>query len=286
MKILLLLNRDLASSLALNYLLPTLARHEVRIGLSERVGAAASGSTESRQRRELRAAEQTLPNDVIFPLIERTSLPDADARFLTFGEVCRYRNIPVDSLADPNTPEAVGAIAAYAPDLILTVRYGKILKSPVIAIPPLGVLNLHSGALPAYRGVLASFRALVAGDANLTCTLHFITDGSIDTGEVVATASLPVQQDRSLLWHVLSLYRPGVELIVLALNRLASGTPLSRTAQPRDGGSYYSYPSDEDWAQFSRQGWVAAGISDLTETLRRYGLDWPGGDAGALLSMP
>jgi hypothetical protein len=39
MRILICLNRDLESHVALNLLLPALARHEVKVGLTERIGA-------------------------------------------------------------------------------------------------------------------------------------------------------------------------------------------------------------------------------------------------------
>ncbi|HMD72586.1 MAG TPA: formyltransferase family protein [Steroidobacteraceae bacterium] len=164
MRILCCLNRDLASSVALNLLLPTLASHEVRVGLTERVGAAPAA--EHADRRELRVAEQIIPDELFFPLIERAALPDNGARFLTFAEIDRHRGIPVAPLQNPNSASGLQQVQDFAPDLIVTIRYGAILKSALIAIPRFGVLNLHSGLLPSYRGVLAVFRAQSAGDGS------------------------------------------------------------------------------------------------------------------------
>ena len=75
MRILCCLNRDIASSVALNLLLPAFAEHQVRVGLTEQVGGASSHTADHPDRRDLRIAEQTLPNDVFFPLIERAGLP-------------------------------------------------------------------------------------------------------------------------------------------------------------------------------------------------------------------
>jgi methionyl-tRNA formyltransferase len=277
MRILCCLNRDLASSMALNLLLPTFERHEVFVGLTERVGTGLQAEEPS-ERRELRVAEQQLPNDVLFPLVERAGLPDNGDRYLTFAEVERHRGIQVASLPNPNTAAGLEVVRRFAPDLVVTIRYGAILKSSLIAIPRLGVLNLHSGLLPAYRGVLATFRALMHGDTQIGCTLHYITDDTIDTGPIIETTCVPVVPGRSLLWHVLALYRPGVAMLVSALNRLESGLAVPATAQPAAAGEYYSSPSADEWAEFTKGGWNVAQPSDLSATLRRYLPSHAGGD--------
>ncbi len=270
MRILCCLNRDLASNLALNLLLPAIGRHEVLAGLSERVGSAASLAGEPPARRELRVAEQGLPNEVLFPLIERAGLPDAGHRLLTFGEIERHRGIRVVALPNPNAGAGLEAVRAFNPDLILTIRYGAILKPAAISVPRLGVLNLHSGMLPAYRGVLAVFRALMNGDGEIGCTLHYIRDGTIDTGDQVAVRTIAVDRARSLLWHILALYPPGMALMSGAVEMLAAGATPARLPAPTSAGAYYSYPTAEDWAEFARRGWRVADPSDLADTMARY----------------
>jgi methionyl-tRNA formyltransferase len=268
MRILCFLNRDLASNLALNLLLPALARHTVRVGLSEQVGR--TPADEPWQRRELRVAEQTVPNLALFPLIERAGLGDSGHRNLTFAEIQRLRGIPVDTLADPNCAAGLDLVKSFAPDLILTIRYGAILKAAVIGIPPLGVLNLHSGILPSFRGVLATFRAMLNQETDVGCTLHYIRDGSIDTGDIVAIHRQPLQRERSLLRNVLNLYPPGIELLCGALRTLERGGQLSSSIQQRGEGTYYSYPSAEEWDEFTRRGWRVADPSDLQQVMLSY----------------
>jgi len=151
---------------------------------------------------------------------------------------------------------------------VVSIRYGAIFKSAAIAVPRLGILNLHAGLLPAYRGVIASFRALMAGERELGCTLHYITDGTIDTGPVVDYARVPVDRGRSLFWHVLSLYPPGIGLVADALGRLARGESLETREQT--GGTYFTYPRAEEWDEFQRRGWRVADPSDLAEVASRY----------------
>jgi methionyl-tRNA formyltransferase len=269
MRILCCLNRDLASNLALNLLLPALARHTVHVGLTEQVGR--TPADEPRQRRELRIAEQTLPNLTLFPLVERAALSDSGHRNLTFTEIQRLRGISVDSLADPNRGAGLEFVKSFAPDLILTIRYGAILKAPVIEIPPQGVLNLHSGILPAYRGILATFRAMSNNEAEIGCTLHYIRDASIDTGDIVAIHRQQLQREQSLLRNILDLYPPGIEMLRGALQTLEQGGALSSSVQQRGTGTYYSYPTPQEWDEFTRRGWRVADPSDLQQVMLSYG---------------
>jgi methionyl-tRNA formyltransferase len=266
MKILCCVNADVVSNVALNLLLPALDGHDVGIGLSSRVGAAPDAG-EPEARRELRAAEQLLPTEVIFPLIERAGLPDED-RYLTFSEMERHRGIPVTALPNPNRDAGLASLEALAPDLILSIRYGAIFKSAAIAVPRLGILNLHAGLLPAYRGVLASFRAVMASEREIGCTLHYITDGTIDTGPVVAQATVPSDAGRSLFAQVLSLYPRGVALMADAVARLDAGERLETHVQ--SGGTYYSYPSAGEWDDFVRRGWRVSDASDFRELYGKY----------------
>ncbi|MEO7963002.1 MAG: formyltransferase family protein, partial [Gemmatimonadaceae bacterium] len=114
-----------------------------------------------------------------------------------------------------------------APDLVVSIRYGAIFKSRFLAIPRLGVLNLHSGQLPTYRGVLATFRALAAGEKEIGMTVHYISDGTIDTGAIVAVTRTPVDRTRSLFWHIAQVYGPGIEALGDAVQRVLRGEVLA-----------------------------------------------------------
>ena len=268
MRILCCLNRDLASGLALNLLLSQIAEHEVRIAITEGVGD--TSPDEPEQRHELRIAEQVIPNQVFAPLVEKARLDPDNGRFLTFSEVQEFRRIPVQVIQKPNEGSGLQFIRAFAPDVIVSIRYGAILKDPVLSVPRLGILNLHSGLLPRYRGVLATFRALLNGDAEIGCTLHYIQDSNIDTGDIVSICRVPVIAGQSLLRHVLRLYPPGVAALGATLRSLAAGDRIPRRTQRPDEGNYFSYPTTEEWQEFSRRGWAVALPSDLQVALSRY----------------
>jgi methionyl-tRNA formyltransferase len=267
MRILCCLTRDLASNLALNVLLRALARHQVRVVLAEQVGR--TPVDEPRQRRELRIAEQVWPNLVLFPLVERAGYGDNGSRNLTFTEIERLRRIPVEVVANLNDAAGLDLVSAFAPDLILSVRYGTVLKAPLIGMPSLGVLNLHSGILPAYRGILPTFRAMMNEDAEIGCTLHYIRDPSIDTGDIVAIHRRPLRRERSLLRNVLDHYPAGIEMIRSVLETLEQGGEPSSSVQ-QGVAAYYTYPTAQEWDEFTRHGWRVADPSDLHEVMLSY----------------
>ena len=109
----------------------------------------------------------------------------------------------------------------------------------------------------------------MAGEREIGCTLHYITDGTIDTGPVVAQATRRGRcATRSLFAQVLSLYPPGVALMADAVARLDAGERLETHVQ--SGGTYYSYPSADEWDEFLRRGWRVSDASDFRELYGKY----------------
>jgi len=265
MRIAVLTNRDVESCVALNLLHRTLGARVGAVFLSERVGGRAPTS---RALEPLGFVEQDFFNRHVFPAVERAA-PIGD-RFLTFTEFERIHGIPVRPLGSARTPEALDAMRAAGAELFVSIRFGHILGEAAIAIPPRGVLNLHSGLLPQYRGVLATFRALLNGDDEIGCTVHTIDSPAIDAGMIVATPRVRVHRAESLLWHILALYPPGVEQLCRAALALEGGEALRAERQDPAAGAYYSFPTDDDVARFTAAGWRLFGRDDIESLVARF----------------
>ena len=265
MRIVFLVNRDIESNFALNLLLPEIRQNAVGIFVSERVGAR---TALPRMLGQLAFIEQDLFNDLVFPLVERTT--HTDGRFAGFGELERCFGVPVQALASLKDQGALQRLRDARADLFISIRFGLILGAEALGLPPRGVLNLHSGLLPRYRGVLATFRALLNGDTEIGCTLHWIDSPGIDVGRIVETARTAVAKEHSLLWHILSLYRPGARLIMNAIQRLERGEPVAGTTQDPSAGAYYSFPTEEDLIRFTALGWRLFDREDVWELLESY----------------
>ena len=263
MRITLLTNRDLASNYALNLLLPQLSKdHELRVFCSDRVGSkpAAPG---------LAAAsfyEQTLPLKLLFPLIDAQP---KHGELLTFQGLNPFLLAPVTSLNQPNRTEGLSTLAATEPDLVISIRYGCILEAEALSIPTNGVLNLHSGRLPEYRGVMATFRAMLAGEEKLCSTLHWIDDATIDAGRIISIQSDERDPAQCYLANTIGLYPAGCESILEVVDIIEAGREPHAQA-PNNTGRYYSFPDQDCLEAFIQAGHQWADPEFVIALLSRY----------------
>ena len=263
MRITLLTNRDFASNFALNLLLPELSiHHDLHVFCSDRVGghAAAPGLATAS------FYEQTLPLEFLFPLID--TQPNR-GELLTFQGLSQFLVAPISSLNQPNTTGGLGTLAATEPDLMISVRYGCILKVDALSLPAKGVLNLHSGRLPEYRGVMATFRAMLANDSTLCSTLHWIEDATIDTGRIISIQRHQRDPHQCYLGNTIGLYPAGCAAILKVVDMIEAGQEPDARA-PEQTGPYYSSPDPDSLEAFSQAGHQWANPEFLTALLSRY----------------
>jgi methionyl-tRNA formyltransferase len=88
----------------------------------------------------------------------------------------------------------IDAIAALAPDFIVTIAFGQILPTRVLKIPKGGVVNVHASLLPAYRGANPIQWAILDGQSETGLTT-MLSDEGIDTGDMLLKRSLPIEID-------------------------------------------------------------------------------------------
>ena len=186
--------------------------------------------------------------------------------------LCRYLNVSEQSQNDAlldalgsrlgcpvslspgiNRAEGLALIASFDPDLMVSIRFGEILKLPAIRRARRGVLNLHSGRLPQLRGVMATFWAMLNGDALLGMTVHWVEDSGIDAGTIVSQTRQPLRRGASYLANTLSLYPAGVSALVDAIKALKAGQRLP-VRLARGQARYYGYPSLKDFERFDAAG--------------------------------
>jgi methionyl-tRNA formyltransferase len=155
------------------------------------------------------------------------------------------RRVPVFDPANPNVPDVVCGLGRLRPDLFLAVGYLHRLRAALLAVPRLLSANVHASLLPAYRGRSPVFWALRHGKRFSGLTVHAM-DERLDTGDILYQVRVPTRQDDT----VSSLYDRIVErglTLVPALVADAARGALPRRPQPREGGSYFSAPTPEDY---------------------------------------
>lgn len=130
-------------------------------------------------------------------------------------------------------PEAVNALAALAPDLIVVAAYGLILPPEVLALPTHGCINVHASLLPAYRGASPIAAAILDGLEETGVSIMLMDEG-MDTGPVLAQAKQPIHPDDTTPTLSARLAEQGADLLVETLPRWLAGaiTPIDQADLP------------------------------------------------------
>ena len=81
-------------------------------------------------------------------------------------------------------------------DLGVVAAYGKILTDAVLAIPRLGLINVHASLLPKYRGAAPIHRAVMAGETETGVTIMRVVK-ALDAGPMIAKVTRPIGEDET-----------------------------------------------------------------------------------------
>ncbi|MEU7525161.1 formyltransferase family protein [Saccharothrix sp. NPDC042600] len=147
------------------------------------------------------------------------------------------------------------ALVAAEADLLVVYGFNWILPPEVFGAPHLGAINIHTSALPDYRGPAPVLWAIRNGDPTIGVTIHRIDEG-VDTGPVLAQQTgIPLDDDitperlRERLMPVIgSLLRTALDKVV----RGEAGTPQAGAAT-RYAGLLEPEFSHVDWTRPARQ---------------------------------
>lgn len=167
-----------------------------------------------------------------------------------------------------HAPEFLDDLRSRAPQLLVVVAYGRILRRRLLDIPPLGAVNLHFSLLPRYRGAAPVQWALAAGETATGVTTMRI-DEKLDEGDVLLQREVEIRPGEHCPALQERLAALGARLLVETLERLAAGT-----IEPR--------PQDPARASRAPLLTVADGVLDPALTAREVegrvrGFDpWPG----------
>jgi len=158
-------------------------------------------------------------------------------------------------------------LAGFNPDLIVVAAYGLILPLPVLDTPRLGCINIHASLLPRWRGAAPIQRAILAADEESGITIMQM-DAGLDTGDMLATSSLPILPE----WTSAELHDHlkllGADLLMQTLTQIESS---GVSGQPQDD-SRASYAHRLEKAE-ARIDWNKDAGTILRET--RAFVPWP-----------
>ena len=130
------------------------------------------------------------------------------------------------------------ALAAYKPDVIVVIAYGKIIPESILNLAPFGCINVHASLLPAYRGAAPIQWAVLNGEEKSGVTIMKVGEG-LDTGDIYAQEELyltPEETAETLFDRLAAL---GASLLVKTLPEIAAGE-LAPVPQPEESPTDYA----------------------------------------------
>ena len=136
--------------------------------------------------------------------------------------VAEARGVPVLQPTRLKDEAFLGTLAALSPDLGVVAAYGRILPDALLALPRLGMINIHASLLPAYRGAAPVHRAVINGDRETGVSIMGVVS-ELDAGPVFRTAARPIGPDETTPEVERGLSEMGARLLTTVVDELASG---------------------------------------------------------------
>jgi methionyl-tRNA formyltransferase len=164
-----------------------------------------------------------------------------------FGSVKRLaelNGIPVETPADPNTPEFAAKVAALKPDFLFSFYYRFMLGAPLLDAPSRGALNMHGSLLPKYRGRVPVNWAIIHGERQTGASLHYM-EKKPDAGDLVDQQAVPILPDDTASEVFAKVTVAAEQVLDRSLPALVLGAA-ARKPLDLKAGSYYGRRRPED----------------------------------------
>ena len=137
-------------------------------------------------------------------------------------EYALSQGLPVYQPAKVKTPEVIAQLRELRPEIIVVAAFGQLLNQELLALPPLGCVNVHASLLPKYRGAAPIHYAILQGEKESGVTIMQMDIG-MDTGDMLSKVIVPIGSEMTMGELHDELKVKGAELLVRTLDELASG---------------------------------------------------------------
>ncbi len=158
----------------------------------------------------------------------------------TLKDMAKNQQIPYLVCRDLSGDPGERFVRQHAPDLIVFTG-GGLVRQNILQIPKYGVLNCHTGVLPAFRGMdVVEWTAMedAIQKIGFGVTLHYMDKG-VDTGSILLVRRIqPASRDTFLTIRM----RLEVEMVAAMLEgvqEIASGSLQPSPQVAQDGRQYY-----------------------------------------------
>lgn len=198
---------------------------------------------------------QHLHRDQIVGIVAASIRPQYHADLARMAVECGVPLLIQPRMDEASYAEFREAVAKTTPDLILVNSYSMIVRADVMALAPLGGINIHTALLPKYRGCNPIQWAIINGERYAGVTLHEMTPG-LDEGPVIDQRTVPILLEDTWLTVRDRIKTATDDLIRSNLPNVLSGQ-WSKTRQD-DARASYGRRRTKDDGEFSWQDSVLA----------------------------
>lgn len=143
--------------------------------------------------------------------------------FSPVKELAQANSIPVFQPEKMRDGTALEMASTLKPDVIVVVAYGRILPDDILAVPPLGCVNVHGSILPKYRGSAPIQWAVLNGDKETGVTTMYMAS-ELDAGDIIYTQKTEIGEFETSGELFDRLMDMGAGLLVKTLVDIESGT--------------------------------------------------------------
>lgn len=146
--------------------------------------------------------------------------------------------------------EGLEALRRAAPDALVVVAYGAILKAEILELPTVAPVNVHFSLLPELRGADPVRRAILEG-LETTGVTTMRMDRGLDTGPILLQAEEAIRPDEDAGSLGARLAGIGGRLLVDTLDGLEAGTVTERPQDDRAATLAPKLKPEEEWIDWS-----------------------------------
>jgi methionyl-tRNA formyltransferase len=170
----------------------------------------------------------------------------------SIAKLAQSKGLPLVECGSVNDPAYIERLKKLEPDVVASVAAPEIFKKGILDVPAHGCINIHSGRLPIYRGMMPNFWQLLKGEKHACVTVHEMVE-KLDAGGVLGTLEWALKENDSLDRVITGTKQDGARLMLDVILNIKSGDaePIPLDMSKKD---YFSFPKPKDVKAFRKRG--------------------------------
>ncbi len=163
--------------------------------------------------------------------------------FSEVKQVAIDNNIPVYQPERIRNEECIEYLKGVDADVMIVIAYGQILPEEILYMKKYSSINVHGSILPDMRGPAPIHWAVINGYTETGVTIMYM-DKSMDTGDMIKVATLPVADDATTgdVYDEMSVL--GAKTLLEVLSDIENGI-IERTKQDDSKATYAGFIEKE-----------------------------------------